>query len=209
MTELFAEISLMLARGGWVAYALVAISMLLWIVAVLRAFALRSGFTGSLADLVARCTSAGACAPAHDDPHAGVVVRFVHHAALTMRHPDACNHDLDRWSTHERDRTESFAALLHALVAAAPLLGLLGTVSGMIETFASLHGASGHIGAHASEHTVAGGISIALITTQLGLVIGIPGLVVARLLDRLAAARRRELQAARALLAESLGRLVS
>lgn len=203
MTELQAEILAMLARGGWVAYVLVGISLLLWTVAVLRGFALRRGFSGSLADLVTRCTVPGACAPTHDDPHAGVVVRFVHHAALTLRQADACNHDLDRWATHERDRTESFAALLHALVAAAPLLGLLGTVSGMIETFASMHGAAGH----ATEHTVAGGISVALITTQLGLVIGIPGLVCARLLDRLAAARRHELQAARALLAESLGRV--
>jgi len=204
MTDLQAEILEMLARGGWVAYVLVGISLLLWIVAVLRSFALRRGFRGALADLVTRCTGPGACAPTHDDPHAGVVVRIVHHAALTLRQADACNHDLDRWATHERDRTESFAALLHALVAAAPLLGLLGTVSGMIETFASMHGAAGH----ATDHTVAGGISVALITTQLGLVIGIPGLVVARLLDRLAAARRRELQAARALLAESLGRVV-
>ena len=45
--------------------------------------------------------------------------------------------------------------------------------------------------------------SVALITTQLGLVIGIPGLVAARLLDRVAAARRREIQGARALLAQS------
>jgi len=117
-----------------------------------------------------------------------------------MRRPGACNHDLDRWVTHELDRTESFAAILHSLVAAAPLLGLLGTVSGMIETFSSMHGATGH----ATEHTIAGGVSVALITTQLGLVIGIPGLVVARLLDRLAAARRRELQSARVILAESL-----
>ncbi len=209
MTEPYATAGLteavaaVLDGGGWVAYALVVMSMVLWFVATWRAFVLRRGFAGSLQDLVARCSVPDACRPAHADPRAGVVVRFVHHAALTLRHADACNHDLDRWVTHEADRTESYAALLHSLVAAAPLLGLLGTVSGMIETFASMHGAAGH----ATEHTVAGGISIALITTQLGLVIGIPGLVAARLLDRLAAARRRELQGARALLAESFGQV--
>ena len=52
MTDLRLEILEMLARGGWVAYVLVGISLLLWIVAVLRSFALRRGFRGSLADLV-------------------------------------------------------------------------------------------------------------------------------------------------------------
>lgn len=203
MTEWAAQavtsIEAMLDDGGAIARVLVVMCMVLWIVASYRAFVLRRGFRGPLEALVRRCSAPGACATAHDDPHAGVVVRFVHHAALTLRQPDACNHDLDRWSTHETDRTESYAALLHSLVAAAPLLGLLGTVSGMIETFASMHGAAGH----ATDQSVAGGISVALITTQLGLVIGIPGLVAARLLDRVAAARRREIQGARALLAQS------
>lgn len=190
--------------GGWIAGVLVAMCGAMWFVAAFRGLTLRRGFRGPLHQLVASCIGADTCARTHDDPHAGVVVRFVHHASLTLRRPDACNHDLDRWASHELDRTESFAALLHSLVAAAPLLGLLGTVSGMIETFASMHGA--HHGGHATDATIAGGISVALITTQMGLVIGIPGLVVARLLDRVALARRREIQAARVLLAETFSR---
>lgn len=204
MTDALHAVATVIEQGGWVARALVVMSGVLWFVATYRAFVLRRGFAGTLEDLVARCSAPGACGIAHDDPHAGVVVRFVHHAALTLRQPDACNHDLDRWASHEVDRTESHAALLHSLVAAAPLLGLLGTVAGMIETFGSMHGAGA--GGHATDQTVAGGISVALITTQMGLVIGIPGLVAARLLDRVAAARRRELQGARALLAESVTR---
>ncbi len=69
--------------------------------------------------------------------------------------------------------------VLRALVVVAPLLGLLGTVGGMIELFDALHGGSTALG----RGSVAGGISTALITTQLGLIIGVPGLVVARLLD--------------------------
>jgi biopolymer transport protein ExbB len=60
--------------------------------------------------------------------------------------------------------------IMGALVAAAPLLGLLGTVLGMIETFAAV----AERGVNTAE-LVAGGVSKALITTQLGLVAALPG----------------------------------
>lgn len=59
---------------------------------------------------------------------------------------------------------------LAALVAAAPLVGLLGTILGMIETF---HGVSLRSGQTAD--LVAAGISKALITTQVGLIVALPG----------------------------------
>ena len=55
----------------------------------------------------------------------------------------------------------------------APLLGLLGTVTGMLATFGALASGSG---ADKTMDMVAGGISEALITTETGLVIAIPGL---------------------------------
>jgi len=58
-------------------------------------------------------------------------------------------------------------------VSAAPLLGLLGTVTGMLTTFAAL--ATG-AGGDKTMNLVAEGISEALITTETGLVIAIPGL---------------------------------
>ena len=58
-------------------------------------------------------------------------------------------------------------------VSAAPLLGLLGTVTGMLSTFGAL--ASGSGGDQTME-LVAKGISEALITTETGLVIALPGL---------------------------------
>jgi biopolymer transport protein ExbB len=59
---------------------------------------------------------------------------------------------------------------LAALTAAAPLLGLLGTVAGMIETFDAVAAAGGSTGAR-----VADGIRQALVTTQFGLVVAVPG----------------------------------
>lgn len=61
--------------------------------------------------------------------------------------------------------------ILVALTAIAPLLGLLGTVTGMIQTFDAVAAISGNTGMR-----VADGISQALITTQFGLVIAVPGI---------------------------------
>jgi len=58
-------------------------------------------------------------------------------------------------------------------VSAAPLLGLLGTVTGMLATFAALASGSG---GDKTMGLVAEGISEALVTTETGLVVALPGL---------------------------------
>ena len=70
--------------------------------------------------------------------------------------------------------------VISALTASAPLLGLLGTVMGMIETFSAVSSAGGE-----TAGRVADGISKALITTQFGLVIAIPGMLGVSQLHRL------------------------
>ncbi|HBJ84780.1 MAG TPA: hypothetical protein DDZ88_13095 [Verrucomicrobiales bacterium] len=61
---------------------------------------------------------------------------------------------------------------IQVAVAAAPLWGLLGTVTGMLTTFMGL--AKG-AGGDKTMNVIAGGISEALITTETGLVIALPG----------------------------------
>jgi len=72
--------------------------------------------------------------------------------------------------------------LLGALTTVAPLIGLLGTVAGMIETFQAVSATGSETSAR-----VASGVSTALITTQFGLVIAIPGVFGMARLHRLAA----------------------
>jgi len=60
--------------------------------------------------------------------------------------------------------------VLAALTAAAPLLGLTGTVVGMVETFDAVQGSIA-----VNEAGLAGGIQRALVTTQFGLLIALPG----------------------------------
>ena len=63
--------------------------------------------------------------------------------------------------------------VMKIFVSAAPLVGLLGTVTGMLATFGAL---SSGAGGEKTMGLVAAGISEALITTETGLVIAIPGL---------------------------------
>ena len=67
-------------------------------------------------------------------------------------------------------RMNSHLRLLEATVQAAPMLGLLGTVIGMISAFAELSAAGGAV----DPASLAGGIWTALITTAAGLVVAIP-----------------------------------
>lgn len=71
----------------------------------------------------------------------------------------------------------------------APMLGLLGTVTGMIETFDSL----GDMSLFSQSGGIAGGISQALFTTQMGLAVAIPGLIVNGALNRKAQEMQLEL----------------
>jgi len=61
------------------------------------------------------------------------------------------------------------------LIGAAPLLGLLGTVTGMFATFAAI---AGNNSGQSPMDAIAGGIFEALITTLTGLVIGVPPYIV-------------------------------
>ncbi len=78
-----------------------------------------------------------------------------------------------------RHRLERFMGVIATTASVAPLLGLLGTVSGMITTFKMMT-----IFGSGDASTVSGGISEALITTELGLIVAIPSLVVSALLNR-------------------------
>lgn len=88
-------------------------------------------------------------------------------------------HILDETVTHLNRSLVNHLAVIGVLAAIAPLLGLLGTVTGMMTTFDVLA-----IFGTGNAKAMAGGISEALITTQTGLLIAIPGLYMKGFLDR-------------------------
>ncbi|HZZ59246.1 MAG TPA: MotA/TolQ/ExbB proton channel family protein [Opitutaceae bacterium] len=88
-------------------------------------------------------------------------------------------------SRPREDRQEEFArrrVTIGAMIAAAPLLGLLGTVSGMARTFESLAENAGQ----KSMENLAGGISEVLVSTESGLAVAIPALLLVYLAHRAA-----------------------
>jgi biopolymer transport protein ExbB len=84
---------------------------------------------------------------------------------------------------------ERFLSTLGMLAAIAPLLGLLGTVTGMIDTFhvITLHGTG-------DPRLMSGGISEALVTTMLGLGVAIPLMLSQTLLSRVVETKIGEME---------------
>ena len=91
---------------------------------------------------------------------------------------------LDEAITKEIPQLEKGQSMIKLLAAVAPLLGLLGTVTGMIATFQSIS-----LFGTGDPKLMASGISQALVTTMLGLVVAIPLLF----LHSLVASRSRTL----------------
>ena len=78
--------------------------------------------------------------------------------------------DVERIALREVGKLRSYMRPLEAIVQIAPLLGLFGTVIGMIEAFQTLQSA----GSEADPAVLAGGIWVALLTTAVGLAVAIP-----------------------------------
>lgn len=93
-------------------------------------------------------------------------------AALTAREIElvrgTCEHALDE----EEIRVEHGMGVIATVVALSPMLGLLGTVWGVLDAFAEM-GSAGS----ANLATIAPSISAALVTTVVGLLIAIPGVI--------------------------------
>lgn len=79
---------------------------------------------------------------------------------------------------HESSHLNRFGSFIMVIAAVAPLLGLLGTVTGMISTFDVIT----EFGT-GDPKLLSGGISIALVTTELGLIVAIPTLLFGNLLS--------------------------
>ncbi|MEO1339178.1 MAG: MotA/TolQ/ExbB proton channel family protein, partial [Myxococcota bacterium] len=92
----------------------------------------------------------------------------------------------------EEPALERGVSLLGAVAGLAPLLGLLGTVTGMISTFdvISTFGTG-------NPRLLSQGISIALITTQLGLIVAVPAMLAHAWVTRAVARRQALLEEAR------------
>ena len=171
----FQELGKYVEAGGWVMPPLIISTIVLWFAIGYRVAALKRGTKRGARNLLRRLEQGKA--PSND----GVLV----HAArkgLALRElglTDLRPYLDDAFAETERE-LRRFHVLITTIVLAAPLMGLLGTVIGMIETFDSL----GDMSLFAQSGGIAGGISQALFTTQMGLAVSIPGLIVNGILSK-------------------------
>jgi len=146
-------------QGGYVGYAITAVGVFAFLLAIFRLIVL----TGVSAKVSKQLKSSSA---SEKNP-LGRVLKI---------HEDNPEMDLETLELkmseavmRETPRLESGLTLLKIIAAVAPLMGLLGTVTGMIITFQAIT-----IFGAGDPKAMAGGISSALVTTVLGLLVAIP-----------------------------------
>ncbi|WP_245391853.1 MotA/TolQ/ExbB proton channel family protein [Salinicola aestuarinus] len=148
-------------QGGYVGYVIIALGVVGLLVALAQYLYLLG---------VSRRTYRQMKHPeslSEDNPLGRVLGRF---AALGHHHaPEALEARLDEALLAEQPRLERGQPVVKLIAAVAPLLGLLGTVTGMIITFQSIT-----VFGTGDPQLMAGGISQALVTTVLGLITAVP-----------------------------------
>lgn len=165
--------------------SIVAVSIAIW-----KALTLRAKLTApaDLTHILATGTAGSAAAAAAASPSA--LGRVAHYAATSeFRSPEDAQEAVAASAREEILHLESGIPALEVVITIAPLLGLLGTASGLVTVFSGLGAAAD--GAAADPTTIARGISEALGTTIAGLAVAVPAVVAhsyfARKIERLAA----------------------
>ncbi len=146
-------------QGGYVGYAITAIGIFAFLLAIYRMFVLT--VVGGKVNAQLKSDKA------NDDNPLGRVLK-VHEDNPTMD-TETLELKMSEGVLKETPRLESGLTILKIIAAVAPLMGLLGTVTGMIITFQAIT-----IFGAGDPKAMAGGISSALITTVLGLLVAIP-----------------------------------
>jgi biopolymer transport protein ExbB len=169
-----------LDRGGAALWAIAALSILALAVALWKIWRFSAdGVWTSAADGALGLWASGRAAEASDaaarlaDPVGHVVA-----TAISARRDPAlgdaqAREETERVARAHLARARSGLRILDLTVTVAPLLGLLGTVLGMIDAFQALQTA----GSAADAATLAGGIWEALLTTAAGMAVAIPASV--------------------------------
>ena len=182
--ELFLEY---MNSGGFVMWALLLCVILLWYGMVYRYHALNRGSRKSVRNLIRKFQDG------KREKSKGIIdsaiIDAMNIVTLDCNHRETRDMLTDVYYKYVVELNR-YSKLVRTIVVLAPLIGLLGTVIGMIETFDSLASMS----LFSQSGGIAGGISQALFTTQMGLVVAVPGVIIGRLLDRRAITMELELE---------------
>ena len=169
--ETFVEVWL---SGGWVMVPLVFLAFIIYFTAMEMVLFFRRGNHDKVPEAQYEKWIDD---PARGEGHVGEIISYVRDESA-----DSTEEVRNRFveiSTAALPVVDARLMFLNILVTVAPLLGLLGTVIGMLSTFKALSSGSGK-----TIDLVAEGISEALITTQTGLVIAIPGYLLVAMIQK-------------------------
>jgi len=168
--------------GGIIGWVIVALGLVGLLLAILRAFFLMSASSATSTlqkDTLEKLLSGGVeSALEFLKNKRGSTARVL---KATVRNLDRDREHIEdivaESILHESSRLDKFGSVILVIAAVSPLLGLLGTVTGMIATFDIIT----EFGT-GDPKLLSGGISIALVTTELGLIVAIPILMIGNLL---------------------------
>ncbi len=165
-TKIWEQARIIWATGGWAMIAIAFIAVFMSAMGFHVLLKLRQRKFRSVAEKTWRKWI--------DEPNArcgrlGRLMNFV----LAERSLEKVSIHFDQLRASEAAPIERDLKVMKICVSAAPLVGLLGTVTGMLSTFGAL---SSGAGGDQTMGMIAAGISEALITTETGLVIALPGL---------------------------------
>ena len=169
-----------LLQGGWVMVPLIACSVVMWTLIGERLYFFHSLTRRDIRirDAIAMFEEKRATGEGR-----GLRARLVAHCSKEMTgRPGLDKRILYYCALKQRPVLTRHLAAIAVLASVAPLLGLLGTVIGMVDTFDVLA-----VFGTGNVKGLASGISVALITTQSGLLVAIPGLLLSGYLYRRAA----------------------
>lgn len=164
--------------GGIIMVPILAVSLAMWVLIINRTLFMRRLFYKNMPR-----RKAGEFVKLNrmpDQMYQGINALLVR-TFLAKRSGDPLNdaHILDETVMGLTSSMDRYLAVIAVLAGVAPLLGLLGTVTGMMVTFDVIT-----VFGTGNAKAMAGGISEALITTQTGLLVSIPGLYMSGFLSK-------------------------
>lgn len=173
MNDLFPTMLHTWSNGGWVMAALAIVALVSYATAAHLLVCLHHrGLTRVTESDIRRWVAHPDQAPAW----LRELIRYTQDDVRSLREIEGRFREVEAAKVPEVDRRLAF---LNVMVVSAPLFGLLGTVLGMLLTFKAIG-----VGGSATSDIIAKGISEALIATQTGMMVAIPGLLLAYVAKR-------------------------
>lgn len=173
-----------IGKGGIWIYPILGFAFVSLVVAAFKAFEImtlpkpKEGLIGEVLSKLSDGDREGALKTANSAP--GPMGRMIQQGVRYSDHePELVEEILYESMVETQPKVMRLLPFISVTAAVAPLLGLLGTVTGMINTFNRIK-----IFGTGDAKSLSGGISEALITTEFGLIVAIPSLLLYAILSR-------------------------